>query len=172
LTNNGSGGFFGASAPSVPLGTVPYSVTVADVNGDGRPDLISANSNTNKLSVVTNSSGGHFVFVSSPVIGSGSYSVAAADVNGDGKVDLVCANQSGNTLSVLVNAPTLTSTLSTNSVIISWPTPWIGWNLQQNTNLATTNWAGFSGTVGNNGTTKSATNSPPTGNKFFRLAYP
>ena len=42
LTNNGSGGFVLAATLSV--GSGPDSVVAADVNGDGKVDLISANS--------------------------------------------------------------------------------------------------------------------------------
>jgi hypothetical protein len=101
LTNNGSGGFALASSPGV--GSVPYSVTAADVNGDGKVDLISANAGANTLSVLTNSGSGGFVLASSPGVGSVPYSVTAADVNGDGKVDLISANAANNTLSVLTN---------------------------------------------------------------------
>ena len=52
LMNNGSGGFVLASSPGV--GNNPSSVTSADVNGDGRPDLISVNIAANTLSVLTN----------------------------------------------------------------------------------------------------------------------
>jgi hypothetical protein len=52
LTNNGSGGFVLASSPRVGIG--PWSVMAADVNGDGKLDLISANSGTNTLSVLFN----------------------------------------------------------------------------------------------------------------------
>jgi len=38
LTNNGSGGFVLASSPGV--GSRPESVTAADVNGDGKVDLM------------------------------------------------------------------------------------------------------------------------------------
>jgi hypothetical protein len=41
LTNNGSGGF-GSNATLV-VGSYPLGVAAADVNGDGKPDLISAN---------------------------------------------------------------------------------------------------------------------------------
>jgi hypothetical protein len=69
-------------------------------------------------------------------------------------------------------APLLTITRSGANVIVSWPSPSTGFLLQQNTNLATTNWTSFPGPVGDDGTTKRATNSPATGNKFFRLISP
>ena len=84
-------------------GDSPYSVTAADVNGDGKLDLISANSGVNTLSVLTNSGNGSFALSSSPTVGSFPDFVAAADVNGDGKPDLISANGGTNTLSVLTN---------------------------------------------------------------------
>jgi hypothetical protein len=64
-------------------------------------------------------------------------------------------------LSIRVTAP--------NTVVVSWPSPSTGFLLQTNNNLATTNWNNYGGTVGDNGTVKSVTNSPPAGNLFFRL---
>jgi hypothetical protein len=66
-------------------------------------------------------------------------------------------------------APWLTITHSGNSVIISWPSPSTGFTLQTNGNLATGTWVNYGGTVGDNGTIKTETNSPPTGTLFFRL---
>jgi hypothetical protein len=65
-------------------------------------------------------------------------------------------------------APLLTLTRSGNSVIVSWPSPSTGWTLQTNLNLATGTWGNYTGTVLNN----TVTNSPPTGNLFFRLTHP
>ena len=73
------------------------------MNGDGKPDLISANINANTLTVLTNNGSGGFVIASSPGVGSGPYSVTAADVNGDGKPDLISANVNASTLTVLTN---------------------------------------------------------------------
>jgi hypothetical protein len=53
-------------------------------------------------------------------------------------------------------APLLTITHSGNSVIISWPSPSTGFVLQQNSNLATTNWT-TSGVISDDGTNKSIT---------------
>ena len=103
LTNNGSGGFVLAATLSTGALTLPQTVAAADINGDGKPDLISANSQGNTLVVLTNDGAGGFVLASSPVVGSGPDSVTAADVNGDGRMDLLCANYNSGTVSVLLN---------------------------------------------------------------------
>ncbi len=69
-------------------------------------------------------------------------------------------------------APLLTITPSGENVVISWPSPSTGFSLQQNSDLSTTNWTSFPGPVGDDGTTKRVTNSPPTANKYFRLVNP
>ena len=79
------------------------SVTTADVNGDGRPDLITVRGNPSYLYVWTNSGGGIFASNASYAVGSFPYQVLAADVNNDGKPDLITANNSGNSLTVLTN---------------------------------------------------------------------
>jgi hypothetical protein len=65
-------------------------------------------------------------------------------------------------------APLLTITHVGNQAIVSWSPSATGWTLQTNANLATGTWGNYLGTVVNN----SVTNSPPTGNLFFRLANP
>jgi hypothetical protein len=74
---------------------------------------------------------------------------------------------------VLTNAPALAVSLTTtNSAMVSWPSPSTGWNLQQNTNPATANWTTPPETVTDNGTIKYIIVNPPTGNLFFRLSSP
>jgi hypothetical protein len=62
-------------------------------------------------------------------------------------------------------APLLSITYAGNQAIVSWPASVTSWTLQTNNNLATGTWGNYAGTVVNN----SVTNSPPTGNLFFRL---
>jgi hypothetical protein len=66
-------------------------------------------------------------------------------------------------------APLLTITYVGNQAIVSWPSPSVGFTLQTNGNLATGTWVNYGGIVGDNGTIKTVTNSPPTGTLFFRL---
>ena len=62
-------------------------------------------------------------------------------------------------------APLLTITYAPNQAIVSWSPPVTGWTLQTNSNIATTNWGNYLGTIVNN----TVTNAPPKGNVFFRL---
>jgi hypothetical protein len=65
-------------------------------------------------------------------------------------------------------APLLTIIYSNNAAVVSWPASASGWTLQTNSNVATTNWSNYVGTVVNN----AVTNSPPLGKLFFRLIQP
>jgi hypothetical protein len=65
-------------------------------------------------------------------------------------------------------APLLTITRLGNTAIVSWSPSVTGWTLQTNNNLATGTWGNYAGSVINN----TVTNSPPTGNLFFRLNQP
>jgi hypothetical protein len=79
------------------------SVAVADVNGDGKLDLVVANDGSNNVSVLLGNGDGTFrMAVSYGSGGQGADSVAVADVNGDGKLDLVVANDRSNNVSVLL----------------------------------------------------------------------
>lgn len=64
-------------------------------------------------------------------------------------------------------APILSISNIANRAVVSWPASVTGWTLQTNVNLATGIWGNYTGTVINN----RATNSPPAGTLFFRLAH-
>jgi len=82
-------------------GTGPFSVSSADLNGDGYADLIVANYSGNTVSVLTGKGDGTFDSKVDYATGSFPNSVTIADVNKDGKADLVVANYFSNTASVL-----------------------------------------------------------------------
>jgi hypothetical protein len=85
-------------APAVPYGSggeSAYSIAVADVNGDGKPDLVVANSDSNTVGVLLGNGDGTFqtviTYISGGIPGN-PLAVAVADVNGDGKPDLLVGN--------------------------------------------------------------------------------
>ncbi|MFC6221990.1 FG-GAP-like repeat-containing protein [Hymenobacter artigasi] len=90
-------------------GTNPLSVSMGDVDGDGRPDLAVANYGSNTVSVLRNTSAGSTIDFAAKVdfaTGSVPYSVSIGDVDGDGRPDLAVANSGSSTVSVLRNTST------------------------------------------------------------------
>jgi hypothetical protein len=92
------------SAPflSYDVGSIPYSVCVADFNADLKPDLAVANAGSHTVSVLLGNGDGTFGTGTDFATGSWPRSVAAADLNRDGRPDLAVANQGSNTVSVLL----------------------------------------------------------------------
>jgi hypothetical protein len=67
-------------------------------------------------------------------------------------------------------APLLRISLTaTNTAVVSWAPPDPAWNLQQNADLATTNWATPPETVTDTGTNRFIIVNPPAGKRFYRL---
>jgi hypothetical protein len=70
----------------------PFSVAIGDLNGDGKPDLVTANDSTYTVSVLLATGGGAFGPKTDFATGMNPRSVAIGDLNLDGKPDLVVAN--------------------------------------------------------------------------------
>jgi hypothetical protein len=116
LLNNGAGGF-GISQVSNGAGDSPASVALADFDGDGDLDIVTANDFAQNASVLLGNGTGGFGAPSLQPLGVSPASVTVGDWNGDGRPDFATANGTGNSLSVrlgnglggFVAAPTLTA---------------------------------------------------------------
>ena len=92
----------GFSSQTNSVGIGPTCVATADVNGDGRLDLITANYTGSTLTILTNNGTG--VFGSNATLNVKIHAtwVTAADIRGNGVVDLICANYT-NSLTIFTN---------------------------------------------------------------------
>lgn len=80
----------------------PYSVILADLDGDGYPDMISTNYVSNTVTIRLNDGTGGFPDAVDMAVGVSPTGVVAVDVDGDGILDLVVANAYSNDISVLL----------------------------------------------------------------------
>ena len=177
LTNDGGGGL--ATAATLALGFSPSACVGTDLNGDGKIDFVCANFAANMLVFLTN--GGNLQWTSNTsAVVSRPYGTAVLDLNGDGQKDLVCINDglhpinvytSPSSISILTQVPNLISRFSGNNLILSWSSAFTNWTIVESTNL-TGGWMNFAGSISNDGTNKTATNTLTAGAAFFRMSHP
>jgi Calx-beta domain/FG-GAP-like repeat/FG-GAP repeat len=94
------------AAPSINLPERPGSVAVGDFNGDGRPDLVTANVSLNKISVMLGNGAGGFAAPSGSTAGSQPVSVFVGDFNNDSKADVATTNYGSGNISIFLGTGT------------------------------------------------------------------
>ncbi|MFI5252106.1 MAG: FG-GAP-like repeat-containing protein [Bacteroidota bacterium] len=105
-----SGSF--ASFIDFSTGSLPNSVAIGDIDGDGKPDIVVTNGSSNTVSVLRNESAIGSITSASfdlPITfatGTSPVGLALGDIDGDGKVDIVTANGGGNSISIFRNIAT------------------------------------------------------------------
>lgn len=105
MTNDGVGGFSPLTATAYPVTMLgSQSLRLGDVNGDGLPDIVTADTSNSQVSVLLNAGAGVFGAATAfPVAGAMPYDLALADLNKDGFLDIVTADaDTGDTVSVLL----------------------------------------------------------------------
>ena len=92
-----------AAAVTYATGNNPVGVAAADFDGDGVPDIATANRNAGTVSVLLNDGRGVLKAKTDYAVGALPESIAAADFDGDGAADIAVANRGGNSVSLLIN---------------------------------------------------------------------
>ena len=104
LLGDGRGGFKPTANSPHGVATRPYYIAVADVSGDGKPDLITTHDDiTLVTTLVGDGRGGFSAAPASPFdLGRRAYKLVAADVNRDGRADLVIGTEGGDSVAALL----------------------------------------------------------------------
>ncbi|CAF1512456.1 unnamed protein product [Adineta steineri] len=126
LFNIGNATFGAQVTYSTGNGSEPYSVVAIDVNGDNKPDIITANYNAFNVGVFLNTGNGTFVAQVTYSTGASSYPyyVSAGDVNGDSYADIVVANYWADNVGILLNMGNGTFTVQVAYSTGSWSEPY------------------------------------------------
>jgi len=136
LLGNGDGTF--QSPVTYSGGSYPDSITIADVNGDGKPDLVVATGSYttigNAAVLLGNGDGTFEPLLTFSSLEYGADAIAVADVNGDGRPDLLvvndctsaaCSGTQEGTVAVLLNNTPFCTTPPVIALLVTptslWP---------------------------------------------------
>ncbi|HXB08278.1 MAG TPA: FG-GAP-like repeat-containing protein [Puia sp.] len=113
---------------TVSTSAVPASVTVMDLDLDGRPDLIVAMTDTTLVILRnTTASPASSISFAAPLtftVPTGNKTVTTGDLDGDGRPDIILTNQAGNTISLFRNTSVAgTISLATRQDLTSGNSP-------------------------------------------------
>ncbi len=99
---------FGGADPSslgLETGQLPEALAIADLNNDGKQDLLAANAGSQDISIFINQGKRQFLTLARTKLpnGNGHVSFAVGDIDGDGKKDLAVTQSDSNKLTVFRN---------------------------------------------------------------------
>jgi hypothetical protein len=106
LLGNGDGAFLPAPGSPVPAGHLPNDIAVADMNGDGHPDLVIADHQSPYVRILLGDGTGRFRLAPGSPVDVHSYphphAVVAADFNSDGHPDVATDSWGNNQIELLL----------------------------------------------------------------------
>lgn len=109
LLGDGRGGFAKPATPPVDTGTKrrphTHEIAAADVNRDGKPDLLATLANDGAIAVLLNDGSARFTPAPGSPFSAGRHpydSLSIADLNGDGALDVMAPDMVGNAIAVLL----------------------------------------------------------------------
>ncbi|MDO8631288.1 MAG: VCBS repeat-containing protein [Phycisphaerales bacterium] len=101
--SNASAQFCPADAVPLPNGGAPFSVRSCDLNNDGNADIVTANADTDNVTVRLGDVDATFAAAQLYPAGDEPVDIECCDVDGDGNLDLVTANRFPSQAHVLLN---------------------------------------------------------------------
>jgi hypothetical protein len=102
LSGNGNGTFQNSVYYATgATGSDPDGLFAADLNGDGKLDLIAANNGSNTIAVLLNNGNGTFAPGVAYPVGTLPFAVSGGDFLGNGQIDVAVVNNGSNTISIL-----------------------------------------------------------------------
>ena len=101
---NGDGTFGAATFYELGVGSRPHNVSLADINGDNKLDIVADTAQDDIIYLLTNDGNGNFN--SSTTFDPNLYvlnGIATGDINGDGKTDIISSGKTGSGYGIFVN---------------------------------------------------------------------
>ena len=104
LLNSGNGTFLSQVTFSTGNNSHPRCVSLVDLNGDNKPEIIVANQNDDNIGIFVNYGNGQFILEKTYLTGVNSKPqfVSVVDVNGDTKPDIIIANSETSNVGVML----------------------------------------------------------------------
>jgi hypothetical protein len=125
LLGRPQGGFQPAPGSPFPAGNLPFSLAVADLDGDRKLDVVTVNRTDNQLTVLRGDGLGGFSPLGNPIpTGDEPRTVRIADFNRDGKPDLAVANYEAQAVSILLGDGSGAFTSAAGSPVAVGRNPW------------------------------------------------